>query len=83
MSGKILRPKTIEVGLSVANTVYGNVLIRCFNNSAAVAVVTLANTGGTISNTSVASYKDIILRKQPTDTLTGAAFTATAIAFTD
>jgi len=83
MGNGIIKPKSIEISIGSANTVGNNVLIRCFNNTAAAAVLLLANSSGTISNTTIASFGDVIIRKKPTDTLTGTGFVATAIAFAD
>lgn len=50
MGGNILKPKSIEVGIGAGSTVGNNVLIRCFNNAAAVGVLSVANTAdGTVS----------------------------------
>jgi len=69
---EVLRLNGTEVSISTANTVANASLIRVFNaNTTTPQVLTIANTGGTISNTTISFNREIYVRKNPTDTAQG------------
>jgi len=70
-----------EISLTTANTLGGASLVRVY--ATANAVITLANTGGTIGTCTLPAGTIEYFVKQPTDTLAAnVAVLATSVAFT-
>lgn len=70
-----------EISLTTANTLGGASLVRLY--ATANAVITLANTGGTIGTCTLPAGTIEYFVKQPTDTLAAnVAVLATSVAFT-
>ena len=66
-----VKPANTEISLSTANTVYNSKLVRLVNINAGAALVTLgAVANGTLAGTfTIRSNSEIIVPKQPLDTL--------------
>lgn len=79
---KTLKIKGLEIAVSSANTVANTTVVRCFNNSGSDDVITVANSGGTYANLTIASYDSVVIVKQPTDTVQGTNILATPIGHT-
>lgn len=82
MSLRIIKPKSTEITASSANTINSATLVRVFNNSATVHLLTLAYANTTTYATlTVAGYGEVFIAKDPTDTIQGTNIQATKIAF--
>lgn len=72
-----------EVALSTANTVGSASVVRVLNNTAGAALITIANTGGTIGTCTLPAGALEYFIKQPTDTIaSNAAVRAVSVAYT-
>jgi hypothetical protein len=73
---------TSEIALTTANTVSLASVVRIHNNSGGAALLTRANTGGTVGTCTVANGTTEYFLKLPTDTLaSNVAVRACAVAF--
>ena len=79
----ILKPLSLRVDISTANTVNIGKLVYVFNDNAATQLVTIANTTANTSSITLGSKQAIIIQKTPTDTILGTGCWATNIGFTN
>lgn len=71
-----------EIALTTANTVGSASVVRCFNNTAGQALITIANDGTTVATLTLGAGVTEYLQKQPTWTIaSNAAIRAVSVAF--
>lgn len=63
----IIRPTAAQISLTTANTVSGSQIV--FISATSAAVVTVANSGGTIGSFTIPANQYIFVSKNPTDTI--------------
>jgi len=71
-----------EIAIDTANTVNDGHIVRVVNMTSANAVLTVANTGGTVANVSLSGGSDIIVKKLTVETLAGAGLKAVKVSVT-
>lgn len=81
MSERILKFRSPEISITAANNVALAPLIRCFNNTASVAVLTVAYANGTAyANCTLGPQSETFVKKGSTDLVTLASGLAVAVA---
>jgi hypothetical protein len=87
MSERILKFKTNEVATTANTTVSNSSLVRLYNNTAAVAVVTIASSNAAnlgqqfqYSNATVGAGQEAFIYKSPTDTVQATGCLAVGVA---
>jgi hypothetical protein len=81
MNAMILKFEGFERSLASANDVNAATLVRVINTGAAATLTVKANTGTAYANLTVANTYDVVVRKNPTDTLTGAGMMGVPVAY--
>lgn len=72
-----------ELALTTANTVGKAVVVRVYNGNAGAALITQANTGGTIGTVTIGAAQHEFIVKRPDDTLaSNVAVQAVSVALT-
>jgi hypothetical protein len=76
----VVKPANNEITLTTANTVYSAKAVRLVNTGAAVSVITVgAVANGTLAGSfSLRANSEVVVQKQPTDTLASSASTVVA-----
>lgn len=78
----MVKPMGTEIALTTANTVGGAAVVRIFNNSGGLVLITRAADGTTLGTLTLASGEVIYIQKNVTETLSSnTAVRAASVAF--